>query len=470
MSKKKKRKYGSALEDANRRLESPEYKKQQKAEALNQGAAPFDRNLRLNQLSTSILDNQLSFLKSAERYKEIDSEILFANLIKYSKKYIITPFGNNHWDKSTYHKTANRSIVAQAKLLSDEGYVEIVRHQFNYQTKKGKRTRIKAKEKLLKLLRAVPNNVYEDIEQLVILKNKKDNKNDYDVIIDYENEALMEEMGKKLLQSTKNQIHNMRKKLIEINKVNTNAKICYKELDLSVKVVAIFRGNFDLYGRLHSRGLNYYQGYSKEERIQFTINGKPVVELDFKALHPYLLYAAEGIQYEGDPYSAVCEHEKARPFLKQILLRMLNCGTFQKAALSADEWLEKEERKKAKRDGREPLIKILLENNLIDADARYKSGKYIHKFREAHNPIGKYLLRGKESGLKLMNKDAKIALEVCSHFAKKNVPILSIHDSFIIQEDYKTELEQIMLKKYQLKTRTKFTIPITPSIKEHQIC
>uniref|UniRef100_UPI0032171A0F hypothetical protein n=1 Tax=uncultured Draconibacterium sp. TaxID=1573823 RepID=UPI0032171A0F len=423
---------------------------QPKCVARSDRNSQFNRNLRLNQLSDSILDNELTFLKEAKYYKKIDSKILLANLITYPNRYIIISFDNNYWNITGYHKTNSRSIPYQAKKLRYNKYIEIIDHVTNYKSRKGLRTRMKAKDKLLKLLSMAPENVdlEIEIEEPIILKN---------------------EDGKCINYSDTLQVHRMRKKLIKINEVNKKFEICYEDFNLSVSVVAIFRDNFNLYGRLHSRGVKHFQGYSKEERKQFLINGKPVIELDFKALHPYLLYAAEGIQYKNkvqhpkyknDPYFAVCNDEALRPFLKIILLCMVNNNNFHKAAGAADKWLNKKEKKNAIEKGRTPLKNILLEKGLIDSNDKYLSGKYIKKFKKAHKPISKYLLSAENTGLKLMNKDAKIALEVCFHFAKKGVPILPVHDSFIIQQDYEAELKEVMLKKYQLKTGTKLTIPI----------
>jgi len=51
-----------------------------------------------------------------------------------------------------------------------------------------------------------------------------------------------------------------------------------------------------------------------------------------------------------------------------------------------------------------------------------------------------------------MNLDSRIALDVLDHFAKQNIPILAIHDSFIVQDKYKNELWQIMENTYEKHT------------------
>lgn len=78
------------------------------------------------------------------------------------------------------------------------------------------------------------------------------------------------------------------------------------------------------------------------------------------------------------------------------------------------------------------------------------------KFLDEHSRISKYLCTSSKNGLRLMNKDAKIAVDVIYHFIKQEIPILSMHDSFLIERKYKDELEQVMKEKYN--KHTGFTI------------
>jgi hypothetical protein len=55
--------------------------------------------------------------------------------------------------------------------------------------------------------------------------------------------------------------------------------------------------------------------------------------------------------------------------------------------------------------------------------------------KKHHILISKYF--GSGIGIKLQNYDAKIAVNVVSHFTAKGVPCLPIHDSFIIDKRYK---------------------------------
>ena len=85
---------------------------------------------------------------------------------------------------------------------------------------------------------------------------------------------------------------------------------------------------------------------------------------------------------------------------------------------------------------------------------------FIEKFLEAHEPIANHFCSGKDTGMRAMNKDARIVLDVVSHFIQQNKPILPIHDSFIVQHQYRDELKQVMLDAYA-KHNGGFKIKIT---------
>jgi len=72
----------------------------------------------------------------------------------------------------------------------------------------------------------------------------------------------------------------------------------------------------------------------------------------------------------------------------------------------------------------------------------------IDKILEVHQPIAKYLMQDKTTGIGLMNKDSKIALEVIRICSNKGWPILCVHDSFITMAKHSDELKQIMHKSY----------------------
>ena len=58
------------------------------------------------------------------------------------------------------------------------------------------------------------------------------------------------------------------------------------------------RESFSMGGRAYG----WWQNLPKPWRAKLTINGEEVVELDYSALHPAMLYAERGLPLAGDPY------------------------------------------------------------------------------------------------------------------------------------------------------------------------
>lgn len=171
-------------------------------------------------------------------------------------------------------------------------------------------------------------------------------------------------------------------------------------------------------GRLYClpyRGINYQQ-LSKQERAKIQINLADTVELDFSTLHLSMLYAQRNIELLSDPYSFDCN----RNIAKKTILVLINAET-EYSALKA---LEKE-------------YKNTLDFKPIIAAAK----KY-------HTPIADCF--GSGIGIKLQNYDARIAVNVVSHFTAKGVPCLPIHDSFIVDKRYKEQLKDVMIYSYKM--------------------
>lgn len=206
---------------------------------------------------------------------------------------------------------------------------------------------------------------------------------------------------------------------------------------------AIFNQKLTWGGRLYTQHGDSYQSLSQKDRATIEIAGEPTIELDYSGLHPRLLYAEMGIQYDDkDPYKMIYDSDDKdlRKFLKIMLLAILNSKDRTTATKASNKTLkDKWDLCKAKRrTGKDTLF-------------------FLDRFEEAHAPIAHlfYTIRGR----KLMNKDSKIALRIIDHFAKQDIPILTIHDSFIAPERFKDELRTIMAEAYKAETGG-FTCPI----------
>ena len=187
--------------------------------------------------------------------------------------------------------------------------------------------------------------------------------------------------------------------------------------------------SFEQGGRFYG---GWWQNIPKEYRQKIYINDNPTIEDDFSALI-MLLYAKQGLEYDWDgedayyiPISFINDYDEARLVGKLFLLTALNA--------------------KDKKSGFAATRNAFTDNNI-----RYK-GKfnqdffedYLTKVKVKHPPLEEYLCSN--AGVGLMNIDSQITEKIVNSFTSKNIPILCMHDSFIIQVQYDNELRTQMLK------------------------
>lgn len=353
---------------------------------------------------------------------------LAANLVFYRKTSVILPMKCCH---SMYHLPRRYGrvrpcIIDLVKKLNRKGWVHM-KQGFHFEGQGASYTKVWATERFIRDL-DVTGLVEFCPRELVELRDWKTGE-----LVPYMDTPFTRKV---------------RRTLSIVNKVNSASDIRLGRHRVKVRLVAIFLDDFRLYGRLHSFGSLHYQGLPKEDRAVLTIGGQPVVELDFCGLHPHLLYAAKGIQLEVDPYDVVLgdmqgeERLAVRPFLKVMLLCMLNSDSFRQAESASNYWLL-----------------ITEDGSRLRKMGIRRARPIMERFLDAHSAIEDFFFRGKREGLMLMNKDAQIALSVVGGLSKKGVPVLPVHDSFIVSQKHRDLLESRMLSSYAEHTGG-FRIPI----------
>jgi len=394
------------------------------SDAWWQKALSFDHSLRLSEYCAKLVRGIFEELGIQARKENLQNfQTLLANLFYVRKnKPIRVSLSPNRW-KQTRYTVAGASTINIIKQLEELGYLKM---KIGYNNKlnkiKSRDTRITPTELLLQHIPKIDVAITKKPVELIELRNEKEK------LIPYKDNPFTIKL---------------REKLELINHINEQFDIRFKNEKIYTYLVAIFKNNFDLYGRLHTKGYRHYQGFAESDRAEIIIDGDRVVELDYSGLHPNLLYALEGCQLLGDPYSVVDERPEARPFLKLILLAMLNAKDFTSAEQAANNWLYE------KHNQRE-LLKPL---------GITRARPLMEKFIEAHAKIAHHFCNGKETGLRVMNLDSKIALDVLTHFTENGIPILAIHDSFIVQNQYKALLKKVMKQKYS-KHANEFRITV----------
>ena len=166
-------------------------------------------------------------------------------------------------------------------------------------------------------------------------------------------------------------------------------------------------------------------------RNEIRINNKPTTEIDYSGIHIVFLYAKKKIDYwkeiAKDPYDLTeygyVMDKKLRNLLKVVLLTSINCEKGKKRDLT-----------KAKQS-----VQYAINVKQADEFAWVKKEnldieKLIEDFADYHKPIRQYFYSGK--GISLQYIDSMVAEKLINHFTKLNIPILCIHDSFIIQSQF----------------------------------
>jgi len=347
-----------------------------------------------------------------------------------------------------------RKIVEVEALLVDAGYIEELPH-FHTRAGEGRSytTRIRHTDALRNLFSKLTIDLH-DIdthanEECIILHDKyvDDPDDDINRKIEYKDEELSSEQLA-LVNTIRDQLRSynnlLKHTFIDIpsytastfTRIIKHGKYAGRKQVISLGpdnkfVTRVFNGGLAANWK---RGGRFYRGWwqqiDKEDRCKIYINDKPTLEVDFKAFHPNLLSNELGVKLSGDPYDlgklvlpeVIKTREEQRDYVKLLVLMGINADSDKKAY-------------KAFRDSdrKDKLGKSLTDVQLAEL---------LKGFIDKHPQFKGVLNTGQ--ALRLMNIDSQIANSVLDHFTKKDIAVLCIHDSFIIQYDKEPELRRIL--------------------------
>ena len=186
-------------------------------------------------------------------------------------------------------------------------------------------------------------------------------------------------------------------------------------------LVRIFNVNFSQGGRFYAMG-GGWQNINAASRKQIILNNEPVVEIDYTAIHPSILYAQAGLPVPSDCYDLT---GWPRTLAKMALIIVLNASSKPKAQ------------------------KALAQENLMRHSANEKgftpyeeSGLLIEHLKTRHDGISQAFHTG--AGLRLMFTDSQIADGVMYLLRRKGVVVLPVHDSFLAPYSARFALKDAM--------------------------
>jgi hypothetical protein len=157
-------------------------------------------------------------------------------------------------------------------------------------------------------------------------------------------------------------------------------------------------------------------------RNDILIHRYPVAELDYKSLHPSILYHIENQQVPNDCYDV---DGLPRNVVKVALQIVINA----KNGISAEQALRKEIKKRG----------IFLTNG-------FNVSGVIDAVKRKHSAIRKHFFSSQ--GIYLQFRDSQVTELILSYFTDKNIIVLPVHDSYIIDQKYVGHLHEVMMVEF----------------------
>jgi hypothetical protein len=333
----------------------------------------------------------------------------------------------------------SRKTIDVVRWLSKAKLIETASGFFDRATNKGRLTRIWPSGELIEFFEAACLPIYKihrtPLEETIILRDNEGNGREYD--------------------DTAETI-NMRRRLQEYNDLIAGQFIGIASLDqpwIELKnnshlyVGPQYQQTKRVFNRSSSsKGGRFYgpwwQGCPKERRKEIRINDHPTVEVDFKSLHVALLYAKRGIDYynldcDSDAYSVDVPGFLQTPFqtrryCKLLMLTAINASS-EKVAFSAF---------RSDRSNDDDKLGASLTNQQLSS--------LLQSLRSKHPIIADDLCS--DAGIDLMNMDSRITEAIIDGLTARRIPVLTVHDSYIVQYKFRATLEESMINAYQTVT------------------
>jgi hypothetical protein len=306
----------------------------------------------------------------------------------------------------------------------------------------GMTTRIRASAKLVKIFNNTNLTLFDLVEeqsnQEVIILSNYDYINDKKkrIQVDYEDtdfepiESMRQQVQQynALLWKTFIDIPTREEPVIEQPYWDKKAgliKIRRVKLTQDNKFVrrVFYRADWNLGGRFHG---GWWQSIKEDWRKQIYLNDQATIEQDYSGLHINLLYGLQGLEPQRDPYTLDkllgFSDAEQRKIVKGLALMGINAKS-PKATFSA-----------FRQDQKTGSV----EKSLTDKQLQL----LLDSFKEKHPAIADSICTDK--GVELMEVDGRITAKVINHFTKKQIPVLTVHDSYITPHTHTGELRRAM--------------------------
>ncbi|WP_333869492.1 hypothetical protein [Cypionkella sp.] len=362
-----------------------------------------------------------------KHFKVLLLDLYVAWTVDPDLKLAVSRDNNRYKAKSRYNELHISKVMPDVvDMLEDAGLVHTANGFFDHVKKIGRVSRVWATGRLAKEFNSALhlhfgiNNL--ESRECIILRDEK--KKD----IEYEDTKQTDEMRSllrdynALLAKTHIDIDYLDKPFLQFKKPNA-APLSIAQSDKFVR--RIFNN------RSWTQGGRFYGGWwqrcPKAQRNHICMDCIVTQEVDYSGLHIALLYALQGIDYwatiDVDPYlvdwpEGIDPAINQREATKKLLLTAINADTEEKAFKAF----------RSESASRTP------EKKLTDEVL----GKVMASLKVKHALIANKIASG--AGIDLMYIDSQITERLIAYFTKRGVPMLSIHDSYVVPFGYDNDL------------------------------
>lgn len=185
-----------------------------------------------------------------------------------------------------------------------------------------------------------------------------------------------------------------------------------------IHLVRLFKHDWITGGRLYGA---FWIDMPRVERATLLINGEETCELDYKSLHPHILYAWSIRKLEFDPYVIPGFEHVGREVGKKVFNRLIN--------------------------GKTTALKFIRKDYQPYLKSREELNAFVAAMIERLSPIKKHF--ASQAWGWLQKEDSELALKVIERCMKEGIPVYPIHDGFRVRMSDKEQVEGIMNEAYK---------------------
>ena len=313
--------------------------------------------------------------------------------------------------RQRYHGTAysRRMVIPNIDRLASTGLLD---HDRAPVGRRGWQSRFRASALLLNLW----HDARAEFDRPEVIYLKNDDKD----LIDYRDTDRTRRMRREV-----NELNEyLRPIRFDINAPDARRTTHHVELDGAFyletppEIYRVFnRGSWSMGGRAYG----WWQGLKKERRAASLINGEPVLEPDFDAMHAAILYARLGQSLDFDPYETGDHHRKEGKLGFVIAINARSHA----GAISAIA-------------------------SKLDCEMEYAAGLYGAVRRRNHD-LDNAGAFGSDKGAGLMRQDSEITLGALKAAARAGIAALPVHDSMLTAARHADHVAGLMRENFEAR-------------------